>query len=339
MMQFYTLVVHVSDAMKQRIARGDVPFDEREVARCTRQFMHVLCGDVNAMREDVVKAIEEGKVDPEAWCEFSNGFTQVNTPLLHAAIGYTRVGRSDTSKDALIDWIVEQQSCFLPDEKGTPAVHLAYALAYGRDAADKGYWQKMRGKPEFDVERVYYYEHPAYKANGSAPFIPAYGCNATMLEHECIRAQRYERYIRHYPNTDDFREDAISDDLIALGAVVPPEHMNRIYDHELFRQGWELQYQQMLDAIAHQNGARLDELLGAHAVEHGFSLGHGSDMCRREFWGPFWKEGRAAVMALPEWAQERLTSDIMVLMQEAMPPCVVQQWTHRVSEPEAQRTR
>lgn len=321
MMRKMTLKIELSEAMRARIAAGEVDATEAQVKRNTHVLVQHLCGglpDWEAPFRELSAAIKSGWVDGQAMCLYQDKVLDVKVPLLHTLIRHQMDEHRDDQ--LLIDWVVNQNAPDLKDADGVPAFEAA--LGQG---CDKRYWETISRRPDCDVEQSY-----ACTRMVELPYkIMPFDFQGSLLNQKCqevMLVKNMQGYAGHW-SVANRRYDGRR--LIEAGAILNPHNLDALKDMDMWAHKWQSQYVQLESAIEAKDKKAVDAAIAAGAVGRGFSMGHGEQLCRAEFWGPFWEEGQQALLSLPDWAQHQLIMELMPMLKEQLPKPIG--WTERIS--------
>lgn len=335
--------VELSEGMKQRIASGALAISEDEaIANVKAMVVELCCGRFSDKeRAALIRKLYAGEVDAAAMVtheEFHWGnrpqnppkFTQSLVSLLVENVG------GMPGEDVIVQKMIQGVSPNFSEPYGIPV----YAHALMRYASDDTHnpdpWVACRNDGRMNLEIDF---SAPYNVN----FISMTGdirvLSGTLVNQLC----EYKDLVQKH-NRMNFPYPAIWY-LLDEGAVLDPQwndfievrRWNRDYKAE-----WQTQFDALKAAIANKDAAKVNELIADKVASRAFSLGEGKTICSPDFWGDYWDEGRAALLALPDWVQEKLAPEMSVMMIQSVPSSTVQNWgktTDRISPTQQDKKR
>lgn len=320
MMQRLSLNVTLSDAMRARIAAGELRCSEEEVKQNTIACVYHLSEGKwgqERYRDHVQKAMQKGSIDVLATCRYSDKFSLIERPLLHTLIYESR----DMSPldDALVKWVVASAPCDVLDDEGVPAFSAAT-----KGVRDGRFWAAMREHPDFDMERVFVEPHRM--------FLPSHmetvTLNGTLLNQKCEHHAIYGDRLKKQPRRTGELEPMAENLLLKNGAILDPRWMDVLKDKDLWTRQWQEEYRQLENAIGMQDTDAVEAAIVSGAVAHGFSLGRGAQLCNPEFWGPYLELGLSVMLNLPLWVQQKMAPELTRMLQKEPPQTCVMYWSY-----------
>ena len=314
----------LSKEAQQRIADGtSLVGDEAMKELCMNVAVLTSMSDYvppNAV-EQALRTIEEGKVDCLArvqYVDVENGHL-VEEPLLVWMI------KNCSERDmSLLEMCLQKASPNMTDNGNKPAYAYAFDLATRQGAQRRDGWTLCAKHPKLDLEIEFeQWRRLVLAMTGGATHVRLSG---TLVNQECVWMRELREEYGRYDVSGDHKIEM----LLEMGALLAPEFADDPAA-VAFKQKWEAEFQELRTAIVTGDEGALMQALSHGGVRAGFSLGRGPEMCRREFWGAFWSQGCAEVMDLPDWAQQRLMPDILMVMHDLMPDGCIREWTHETA--------
>lgn len=329
MIDMNNIRVILSDAMRQRIAQGLVPLNEAQAIQKVKDLVDQVCGaNVDlSLRQGMLEELKNGLIDAGAVVQYD--YVQMNAghsspephfemPLVSMVISQCPPVQGD---EFIIEELVKQSTPNAMAEDGIPA----FAYAFWRVNNDHFHfpdaWNACCQDERMDIERSFSVAMDVSMGMGRAEWLRAEGSllNVLCAHKVALETAHQSRNL----------EQGIPL-LLSKGTILDPKWMGLAelkWVHD-YPDEWNGLWMRLQDAIARQDVAALQKAIDDSAVAKGFSLGHGTQLCAPEFWGPYLEQGVAAMLNLPSWVQAQLAPDLNRLLMAVVPDNMVQDWTH-----------